>query len=38
MLKAGTKANAIAQKLRRTVGAIYARANKTRKIRDGKKA
>jgi hypothetical protein len=28
MLKAGTKANAIVQKLRRTAGAIYARANK----------
>ena len=38
MLKAGTKANAIAQKLRRTAGAIYARANKIRKIRDEKKA
>jgi hypothetical protein len=29
MLKAGAKAPAIAKKLKRTVGAIYARANRT---------
>jgi hypothetical protein len=28
MLKAGAKATAIAKKLKRTVGAIYARANR----------
>jgi hypothetical protein len=38
MLKAGIKATAIAQKLKRTVGAIYSRANAIRKIRDEKKA
>jgi hypothetical protein len=38
MLKAGTKANTIAQKLRRTAGAIDTRAKKIRKIRDEKKA
>ena len=32
MLKAGIKVNAIAKKLKRTVGAIYSRANKIRKI------
>jgi DNA invertase Pin-like site-specific DNA recombinase len=34
MLKAGTKVNAIAKKLKRTVGAIYSRSNKIRKICD----
>jgi hypothetical protein len=38
MLKAGTKANMIAKKLKRTVGAIFARANKIKKIRAKEKA
>jgi hypothetical protein len=38
MLEAGTKANAIAKKLKRTVGAIYSRAKMIRKISDQQKA
>jgi hypothetical protein len=38
MLEAGTKANAIAKKLKRTVGAIHSRAKMIRKISDQQKA
>jgi DNA-directed RNA polymerase specialized sigma24 family protein len=38
MLKAGTKAKVIAQKLKRTVGAIHSRANEARKMAMRQKA